>query len=486
MKNLPVLKYNDLWEVMCLNHYDHLNGVVVDDASLEVMLRIEKTMSRLDVAGDDDRRDLWIEMKAPRKQDREETADEHGNYWYLLVTGCYRQMHYMILSNKSWKFIDLRSHNNGHGERTPDEWHGNVSKALNKLETYVTALVDSICADPDGYNSYVAEHLPYNKREGRIRRKDLNRICPCYRTFEDSERVISVVKGMQTLPITIYDKMTLRIYIHVWSYLYKIYRIKDKCSDCSNDIFSGMSDVEIFQHNSKGREIEGLDLDSEADFLKWEMENSSYHCMDVAYARVHLCPIKSGESDTAVPNGKWYFSLGYSVYGYSGDVVNMLEALLDAGIGLRCSSLERLKRIALEDDWVSISPLPNKYSHDDEHGNEISLPNVDEDVTERQLREVIEAAQWEPLERVETDKPVPLDDQVYDFMRDEAVSPLTMSEIRRKYEDKYKTYLCVYYESSKGYFYSERNAKGRYVKHYYPTFNKAVRGLIISGAGKHN
>ena len=65
MKNLPILKYNDLREVMWLDHHNSLNGTVVDDASLDVMLRIEKTMSRLDVVGDDDRRQLWIELKAP-------------------------------------------------------------------------------------------------------------------------------------------------------------------------------------------------------------------------------------------------------------------------------------------------------------------------------------------------------------------------------------------------------------------------------------
>lgn len=487
MKDLPILKYNDLIEIMCLDHNNHLNGVVVDDASLDVMLRVEKTMSRLDVMGDDERRELWIELKAPCKRDREEDADENGNYWYLLITGCYQQMHYMILSNKEWRFIDLRSHESGCGERKPDLWNGNVSKALKKLETYITALVDRICANPEEYNEYVAEHLPYYKREGRIRRKDLNRICPCYKTFEDPERVISIVNGMKALPISTYDEMTLRTYMHVWRILYEAYCRKDRYADRKEDCFEGVSDVEVFSHNSKGREIEGFDLDSEADFLKWKNENSSYHCLDVAYARVHLCPIKSGDyiydEELGVPEGKWCFSLGYSVYGYSQDVVNMLEAMLEAGIGLCCSSNERLLKIALEEDWVSISPLPNKYTHSEELGNEISLPYIDDDITEEQVRKVIAATQWEPLEKVRLDKLIPLDDRVYDFMREEVVEPLTMSDIRHKYEQKYKTNLCVHYESSKGYFFLEKNANRRYVKYYYPTFNEAMRELIISGAG---
>ena len=487
MKDLPILKYNDLREVMWLDHHNSLNGTVVDDASLEVMLRIEKTMSRLDVVGDDDKRILWIELKAPRKCDREEDADENGNYWYQLATGCYQQMHYLLLSNRHWRFVDLRSHESRRGERKPDVWHGNVSKALKKLEHYVAALVDRICANPDEYNDYVAENLPYSKREGRIRRKELNRICPSYKTFDNPEQVVSIVKAVQNMPITTFDKMTLRTYMHVWRILYEAYCTKDRFSHDDAECFSGLSDAEVFEHNSKGREIEGLDLDSEDDYLKWEKENSSYHCHDVAYARVHLQPIKKGDysfdEKLDVPNGKWYFSLGYSVYGYSQDVVNMLEALRDAGIGLRCSSSERLLKMALENDWVSISPLPNKYTHDDELGNEISLPYIDNDITEEQVRQVIEAAEWAPLEKVRLDKMVPLDDEVYDFMRDEAIEPMTMSAIRKKYEQKNNVYLCVHYESGKGYYYAERTPKGRYKNHYYLTFNEAMRALIISGAG---
>ena len=67
MKQLPLLKYYDLWSVLCLDHRNNLNGVVVDDTSLEIMLHIEKTMQRLEVMGDDEQRILWIEIKAPAK-----------------------------------------------------------------------------------------------------------------------------------------------------------------------------------------------------------------------------------------------------------------------------------------------------------------------------------------------------------------------------------------------------------------------------------
>ena len=53
MGRWPVLKYNEIGDIMCLEHRNHLNGVVVDDAALEVMLRIEKTMQRLEALCDE-------------------------------------------------------------------------------------------------------------------------------------------------------------------------------------------------------------------------------------------------------------------------------------------------------------------------------------------------------------------------------------------------------------------------------------------------
>ena len=106
------------------------------------------------------------------------------------------------------------------------------------------------------------------------------------------------------------------------------------------------------------------------------------------------------EDDIAVQDGQWYFSLHYSVYGYSVDVVNMLEALCKEGIGVVCDETARLLRIANETDYVGITPAPNKYSHNEEIGNEISLPYVDEYISPQQVAEVIAATEWKPQTKI--------------------------------------------------------------------------------------
>ena len=52
----------------------------------------------------------------------------------------------------------------------------------------------------------------------------------------------------------------------------------------------------------------------------------------------------------------------------------MLETFWRAGVGVVCDETSRLLKMAKESDYVSISPIPNKYCCDDEVGNEMSLP----------------------------------------------------------------------------------------------------------------
>lgn len=402
MKKIPILRYNDLAELMALAHGHNWNGVVVDDAALEVMLRIEKTMQRLEVMGDDEQRWLWVIIKAPAKRYRWEVADENGNYWYQVCTANYKGFHYMIIRNRAWRFIDLRSTRLIGEERVPDVWHGNVSKALSKLEKHINALVDNICENADEYNAYVEKNLPYSKRDGIIKRADLNRIIPSYRTFDNPVRVVEILTKAKSLPLWSVEKMTLRTYMHLWRILYVAYRTHDSYRPEPKSEYENMSDEEVFRHyNSKGREIEGLDLDSEQDYEKWEDENSSFHCMDVAYARIHLHAWKKGErcgnEDVQIVDGHWYFSLSFDVYGYSNDVVNMLVVLNEKGIGVECGNkIDRLLRIAQETDYVGITPGANKYSYDEKVGNEITLPYEEGNITAQQIADVIAATEWKP------------------------------------------------------------------------------------------
>ena len=397
MYNLKELKYNDLKSILC--HIRTYNGIIIDDASLEVMLRIEKTMQRLKVMGNDARRILWIEIKAPGKRNRFEETDTNENYWYQISSAHFKKFHYILISNREGKFISLQSAKYIGGERKVDVYYGALSEPLKKIEKYISALVDHICENPDEYNNYVEKNLPYSKRDGRIRRADLNRICPIYRTFENPQHVIDVICKYKLLPLTTYKTMTLRTYMHVWRIAYEAYRTKDKGLPENKYQFDGLTDEEIFRrYNNKGREIEGFYLDSEEDFLKWYTNNRFCHCLDVAYARIHLLPFNNDlfkSLENTDSSSYWYIDLRYSVYGYTNDFFNILETLYKNNIRVNCDEeMKRLIGYAKETDYVDITPSP------DYHFDEISLPCVDDGITTQQTYDIIAATKWKKQQKV--------------------------------------------------------------------------------------
>ena len=99
INNILVPEYKELWPLLV--HDRALNGNVVDDASLEVMLRIENEMRRLKVMGDDERRSLWLEIHLPGRRYYwgEDKRDRNGNIWYWISTGNYRGFHYLLLGD---------------------------------------------------------------------------------------------------------------------------------------------------------------------------------------------------------------------------------------------------------------------------------------------------------------------------------------------------------------------------------------------------
>ncbi len=66
----------------------------------------------------------------------------------------------------------------------PNEWQRDF---FVKLALYLQKLIDAIIQDPEGFNDYVANHLPYQQRNGRIARKEFNRIEPRFKIEVEDE-----------------------------------------------------------------------------------------------------------------------------------------------------------------------------------------------------------------------------------------------------------------------------------------------------------
>lgn len=133
-KNDHYLDLKDLWSLLEQTDEMRVNGCVIDDASLEVMLRIERKMSHLPVTADDQGRQIWIEVR-----------DRLGRHlWYQLLCANFHDFHYLMLSHDEEICVDLRSASHLGARRSDCPCMYDVKSALLKLESYVDSLAPRI------------------------------------------------------------------------------------------------------------------------------------------------------------------------------------------------------------------------------------------------------------------------------------------------------------------------------------------------------
>ena len=379
-REIPVFQYDDAWQILARG--DRLNGLVIDAGIEEVMLRIEKTMSRLKVMGDDDRRLFWIWAQV-NKRERE---------WLQVLTAHYNDFHYLILGDNRSEMAVLQNAESIYSNE--EKYREDVKEPLLALETHVKAVVDWVCEAPEEYHAYVERYLPYDKRNGDIPRKVFYSIDPEWHDGKDDERLIRGLEEVKAATPSEVDSITLRTYITVWSTAYRIlsqirYDERDKGYERKllHDAQT-MDDIELFmEYDSKGQEIEGLNLDSQEDYEKWRKANCGFHCMDVSYARIHLSPWRENESES------YRFHLNFGVYGFYDEVAEIAIALHKQGITLKVDEIDSILKILRQEDMVGFRPHPDKYMNRDGVTNQVWLPHIG-DVTREVYWKIIKSTKW--------------------------------------------------------------------------------------------
>ena len=379
-REIPVFQYDDAWQILARG--DRLNGLVIDAGSEEVMLRIEASMSKLKVMGDDDRRFFWIWAQV-NKRERE---------WLQVLTAHYNDFHYLILSDNRSKMAVLQNAESIYSNKEKYRW--DMAEYLMPLEKHVKAVVDWICEAPEEYHTYVERYLPYDKRDGDIPRKVLYSIDPKRHDDIDDTRLFNGLEEVKVAAPPEFDSITLRTYITVWSAADRIlsqirYDERDKGYERKllHDAQT-MDDIELFmEYDNKGQEIEGLNLDSQEDYEKWRKANCGFHCMDVSYARIHLSPWRENESES------YRFHLNFGVYGFYDEVAEIAIALHKQGITLKVDEIDSILKILRQEDMVGFRPHPDKYMNRDGVTNQVWLPHIG-DVTREVYWKIIKSTKW--------------------------------------------------------------------------------------------
>ena len=191
--------------------------IVVGDKLLDMLVEVQSQFERLEAMGDDDFRAFHIEI--PRA-----TLDEWGNceegiadgeyknreeyiedwksynpmetYWFHVSVARYNEYRSLIFNNKKLRHFVITNRSSyalrGSGFQN-GQWY---EDCLTKIFSYLKILIDAIVSNPDGYNEYVANNLPYQLRYGRIARKDFNRIEPRFKIeVEDRELAIKALEA---------------------------------------------------------------------------------------------------------------------------------------------------------------------------------------------------------------------------------------------------------------------------------------------------
>ena len=187
--NLPILN--------SLLHHTLEDDVYVDGESFALLLEIQRMLAVFEPTGDDEARTIWLEIPRGIAEEWKAFDDEHNRYsdpeddnltsyqealddeypyekeWFFLVTSTYRENTFLKISDRDHRYVII-TNRHFREEASPTD----MSWFMEPLLQLVKERVDAIVKDPDAYNRYIEENLPYRQRSGRIRSKDLNKILP--------------------------------------------------------------------------------------------------------------------------------------------------------------------------------------------------------------------------------------------------------------------------------------------------------------------
>lgn len=491
------------------------DDVYLDEKSFALLLEIQKTLSVFEPIEDDEARKLWLEIPRGSAEEWKAFDDAHSWYsddlegyqealdedyprdteWFFMVTSTYREYTFLKISDRDYRYV-IFTNRSFHKDVTPSD----MTWLLEPLLTMVQERVAAISKDPDTYNRHIEKDLPYRQRSGQIKSKDLNRIIPERRLeVEDREFCIKVMEELllrekvyestkdtskvdwksKGVPAP-FDTMTIRTFC-------KYYRIADGIFQCgSEEAQSKManstgSDVDYYSRHGLHHNLDDLDCDSEKAFQDFAQD----HYGELGLSRMNV------RATNHYAGGKWIisFSISYSASVETGLKIAM--ALYKTRAPFVFYDANNLLHILKETGQVRILPFTfHDYIGGGDDEGVFDLPYIEDcdkegEITRKQYDEIVRLAKWEPDVKLKLDAPIPLYDAIYDLIRDEADAPMTLSEIRRRIENKYDTYLSVYRDDGdKGYYYIKPSKANKYSdkksnKHY-PTFNEAMKALILS------
>ena len=398
--------------------------IVVGGDMLERLVEIQHRFERLAVMGDDEYRGFYIEVPRP-------APEEWGDAEELIATGEYesresfledwlacnpmetRWFHVAscrysdsrsirITDRKRTRFI-IANRSNCEDAESDYLWSKEI---LISLFDYLERLIDVIVANPDGFNDYVADNLPYQQRTGRIAQKDFNRIVPNFKIeVEDRETAIKALEdSMHGLSAPLFETMTIRkycTYFRIANEVYETYYRKRGVSECiyvdPHDVTEERRDVVYYKRVKFVDVTEMYDIDSQDDFRRFATD----HYGELGLSRLNILASNDRQHG-------WKIVVSNS---YSAKVelaIEVATALYKAGVPLMIYDAEKFLKILKEEDYVRLVPESfHNYMGYQEEGCVYELPweyecadDDDSFLTLKQYHALVSTAEWQSESRV--------------------------------------------------------------------------------------
>ena len=398
--------------------------IVIDGDMLERLVEIQHRFERLAAMGDDEYRGFYIEV--PRS-----TPEEWGDAEELIASGEYdcqeafladwlafNPMKTRWFHVASSRYGDSRSIRVTDRKRTrfiitndskcadvePDDtW---CRENLPRLFDYLQRVIDVVVANPDGFNDYVAHHLPYQQRTGRIAQREFNRIVPKFKIeVEDRETAIKALENSvhgHSSPLL--ETMTIRKYCTYFRIANEVYEAYHRKRGFRGHIYTNPQDVPeelrdvVYYKRKKFVDVtEIYDIDNPEDFMRFATD----HYGELGLSRLNIFASNDRQQG-------WKIVVSNSYSSNVGLAIEVATALYKAGAPLLIYDAKKLLRILLEEDYVRLVPDSfHNYMGYQEEGTVYELlweyecsDDTNSVLTKEQYQAIVSLAEWQEVEKI--------------------------------------------------------------------------------------
>lgn len=398
--------------------------IVVGGDMLERLVEIQHRFERLAVMGDDEYRGFYIEVPRPAPEEWGDTEEliATGEYesresfledwlacnpmetrWFHVASCRYSDSRSIrITDRKRTRFI-IANRSNCEDAESDYLWSKEI---LISLFDYLERLIDVIVANPDGFNDYVADNLPYQQRTGRISQKEFDSIVPNFKIeVEDMETSIKALEdSVNGCSVPLLETMTIRkycSYYRIANEAYETYYRNRGVVECiyiePQDIPEELRDVVYYKRKKFVDVTEMYDIDSQEDFMRFATD----HYGELGLSRLNILASNDRQHG-------WKIVVSNS---YSAKVelaIEVATALYKAGVPLMIYDAEKFLKILKEEDYVRLVPESfHNYMGYQEEGCVYELPweyeCADDDdlpLTKEQYHAIVSIAEWQSESRV--------------------------------------------------------------------------------------